>query len=179
MKGREILRHLHRDIFFLVINKTIFFFPQDNAQSSGKAGFWEEFETLQEQESKRILARKEGQKPENRNKNRYKNILPCEFILWENCHDFVDSFFISNFVFWFAVDHTRIKLKDADPKEPGSDYINANLIKVRNRFAGIEVLLDKFILKTNFLEGCSKIFFFLIHREIFVPIVGRWFSCRG
>lgn len=76
---------------------------QDNGQSSGKAGFWEEFETLQEQESKHLLARKEGQKPENRNKNRYKNILPF--------------------------DHTRIKLKDADPNEPGSDYINANLIK--------------------------------------------------
>ncbi|XKL67942.1 hypothetical protein PGB90_003433 [Kerria lacca] len=76
---------------------------QDSAQSSVKAGFWEEFETLQEQESKRLLARKEGQKPENRNKNRYKNILPF--------------------------DHTRIKLKDADPNEPGSDYINANLIK--------------------------------------------------
>lgn len=37
---------------------------------------------------------------------------------------------ISNFFFKSVVDHTRIKLKDADPKEPGSDYINANLIKV-------------------------------------------------
>ncbi|KAB7496168.1 Tyrosine-protein phosphatase non-receptor type 11 [Armadillidium nasatum] len=68
----------------------------------GKAGFWEEFESLQQQECKQLHSRKEGQKPENRNKNRYKNILPF--------------------------DHTRVILKDADPGVPGSDYINANHI---------------------------------------------------
>jgi tyrosine-protein phosphatase non-receptor type 11 len=36
----------------------------------GKAGFWEEFEALQQQECKHLFSRKEGQKPENRNKNR-------------------------------------------------------------------------------------------------------------
>ena len=30
-------------------------------------------------ECKHLYSRKEGQKPENRNKNRYKNILPCKF----------------------------------------------------------------------------------------------------
>lgn len=45
--------------------------------STGKGGFWEEFESLQQQECKHLYSRKEGQKPENRNKNRYKNILPC------------------------------------------------------------------------------------------------------
>jgi protein tyrosine phosphatase len=45
---------------------------------TGKAGFWEEFESLQQQECKHLYSRKEGQKTENRNKNRYKNILPCE-----------------------------------------------------------------------------------------------------
>lgn len=70
----------------------------------GKAGFWEEFESLQQQECKQLYSRKEGQKPENRNKNRYKNILPF--------------------------DHTRVILRDADPGIPGSDYINANLITV-------------------------------------------------
>ncbi|ROT67290.1 putative tyrosine-protein phosphatase corkscrew [Penaeus vannamei] len=68
----------------------------------GKAGFWEEFESLQQQECKQLYSRKEGQKPENRNKNRYKNILPF--------------------------DHTRVILRDTDPGIPGSDYINANLI---------------------------------------------------
>ena len=70
----------------------------------GKAGFWEEFESLQQQECKQLYSRKEGQKPENRNKNRYKNILPF--------------------------DHTRVILRDTDPGIPGSDYINANLISV-------------------------------------------------
>uniref|UniRef100_A0A4W3J5V2 protein-tyrosine-phosphatase n=1 Tax=Callorhinchus milii TaxID=7868 RepID=A0A4W3J5V2_CALMI len=43
-----------------------------------KQGFWEEFETLQQQECKLLYSRKDGQKQENKNKNRYKNILPLE-----------------------------------------------------------------------------------------------------
>lgn len=35
-------------------------------------------QTLQQQECKLLYSRKEGQRPENKNKNRYKNILPCE-----------------------------------------------------------------------------------------------------
>uniref|UniRef100_A0A671NGJ5 protein-tyrosine-phosphatase n=1 Tax=Sinocyclocheilus anshuiensis TaxID=1608454 RepID=A0A671NGJ5_9TELE len=69
-----------------------------------KQGFWEEFETLQQQECKLLYSRKEGQRPENKNKNRYKNILPF--------------------------DHTRVVLTDGDANEPGSDYINANTIMV-------------------------------------------------
>ncbi|XP_035233634.1 tyrosine-protein phosphatase non-receptor type 11-like isoform X1 [Stegodyphus dumicola] len=75
---------------------------KENSQSSGKAGFWEEFEYLQQQECKHLYSRKEGQKPENRSKNRYKNILPF--------------------------DHTRVILRDVDPNVPGSDYVNANII---------------------------------------------------
>ena len=44
------------------------------------SGFWEEFESLQQQECKHFFSRKEGQRPENKNKNRYKNILPCKKI---------------------------------------------------------------------------------------------------
>ncbi|XP_053196600.1 tyrosine-protein phosphatase non-receptor type 11 [Scomber japonicus] len=69
-----------------------------------KQGFWEEFETLQQQECKLLYSRKEGQRAENKNKNRYKNILPF--------------------------DHTRVCLNDGDLNEPGSDYINANIIMV-------------------------------------------------
>uniref|UniRef100_A0A2I3SCK3 protein-tyrosine-phosphatase n=1 Tax=Pan troglodytes TaxID=9598 RepID=A0A2I3SCK3_PANTR len=65
-------------------------------------GFWEEFETLQPQECKLLYSRKEGQRQENKNKNRYKNILPF--------------------------DHTRVVLHDGDPNEPISDYISANTI---------------------------------------------------
>ncbi|XP_014207915.1 tyrosine-protein phosphatase corkscrew isoform X2 [Copidosoma floridanum] len=71
--------------------------------NKGKAGFWEEFESLQQLECRHLFSRKEGLRPENRAKNRYKNILPF--------------------------DHTRVKLKDVDPNLPGSDYINANYIK--------------------------------------------------
>ena len=68
----------------------------------GKQGFWEEFETLQKQEYKFLYSQKEGRRQENKNKNRYKNILPF--------------------------DHTRVVLHDGDPNEPFSDYINANII---------------------------------------------------
>lgn len=36
---------------------------------------------LQQQECKHLYSRKEGQRQENRSKNRYKNILPCKFSL--------------------------------------------------------------------------------------------------
>lgn len=44
----------------------------------GKGGFWEEFESLQQQECRHSFSRNEGHKLENRSKNRYKNILPCK-----------------------------------------------------------------------------------------------------
>ncbi|XP_020296324.1 tyrosine-protein phosphatase corkscrew-like isoform X2 [Pseudomyrmex gracilis] len=72
-------------------------------RGKGKAGFWEEFESLQQLECRHLFSRKEGLRPENRSKNRYKNILPF--------------------------DHTRVRLKDVDPNVPGADYINANYIK--------------------------------------------------
>uniref|UniRef100_A0A8C5SS53 Tyrosine-protein phosphatase non-receptor type n=1 Tax=Laticauda laticaudata TaxID=8630 RepID=A0A8C5SS53_LATLA len=68
-----------------------------------KQGFWEEFEMLQQQECKFLYPRKEGQRVENKAKNRYKNILPF--------------------------DTTRVALWNADPRVPSSDYINANYIK--------------------------------------------------
>lgn len=42
-------------------------------------GLGQEFESLQQQESKYTFSRSEGHRIENRNKNRYKNILPCKF----------------------------------------------------------------------------------------------------
>ncbi|CAH1105438.1 unnamed protein product [Psylliodes chrysocephalus] len=87
---------------------------ENGPNSFGKAGFWEEFESLQQQEFKHLYHRKEGIKPENRNKNRYKNILPF--------------------------DDTRVKLKDVDPKVPGSDYINANYIRWSDEGVGCEQL---------------------------------------
>ncbi|XP_023685868.1 tyrosine-protein phosphatase non-receptor type 11b [Paramormyrops kingsleyae] len=74
----------------------------DNSEKS-KQGFWEEFEVLQQQECKLLYPRKEGQRLENKIKNRYKNILPF--------------------------DNTRVVLKEVDRDVPGSDYINANYIE--------------------------------------------------
>ncbi|XP_067123786.1 tyrosine-protein phosphatase non-receptor type 11-like isoform X1 [Centruroides vittatus] len=88
------------------IDKRVRELSKDNEHSSGKAGFWEEFEYLQQQECKHLYSRKEGQKPENRAKNRYKNILPF--------------------------DHTRVMLEGVDPNVQGSDYINANFIRPDN-----------------------------------------------
>ena len=68
----------------------------------GQAGFFEEFEQLQQMETQFIdKTRTEGSRPENKSKNRYKNILPY--------------------------DETRVKLRDVGP-EVGADYINANFI---------------------------------------------------
>uniref|UniRef100_A0A8C6SWB4 Tyrosine-protein phosphatase non-receptor type n=1 Tax=Neogobius melanostomus TaxID=47308 RepID=A0A8C6SWB4_9GOBI len=74
----------------------------DNSEKP-KQGFWEEFEVLQQQECKLLYPRKEGQKAENKSKNRYKNILPF--------------------------DTTRVEIRETDPDIPGSDYINANYIQ--------------------------------------------------
>ncbi|XP_031708594.1 tyrosine-protein phosphatase non-receptor type 6 isoform X2 [Anarrhichthys ocellatus] len=67
-----------------------------------KAGFWEEFDALQKFEAKVKKSREEGQRPENKSKNRYKNILPFN--------------------------DTRVSLQDRDPDVVGSDYINANYV---------------------------------------------------
>ncbi|KAF4533060.1 hypothetical protein B566_EDAN002623 [Ephemera danica] len=70
---------------------------KENGQLKGKIGFWEEFESLQQQECKHLFSRKEGQKPENRNKNRYKNILPF--------------------------DHTRVVLRGMDGDYINANYV--------------------------------------------------------
>ncbi|XP_076472570.1 tyrosine-protein phosphatase non-receptor type 11-like [Babylonia areolata] len=85
------------------INDRIKQLQQERGQKeSSKGGFWDEFEQLQQQEERHLYSRKEGQRPENKLKNRYKNILPF--------------------------DHTRVVLNDGDPNIVGSDYINANYI---------------------------------------------------
>ncbi|XP_062848645.1 tyrosine-protein phosphatase non-receptor type 6 [Trichomycterus rosablanca] len=75
----------------------------DDGDIKKKAGFWEEFDALQKLESKLKRSRDEGMRPENKSKNRYKNILPF--------------------------DETRVVLQGGDPNKVGSDYINANYVK--------------------------------------------------
>lgn len=74
--------------------------PQQPASLKKVAKYLQEFEYLQKQECLNKSARTEGQKPENKEKNRYKNILPF--------------------------DSTRVILNDGNP----SNYINANYIKL-------------------------------------------------
>ncbi|XP_019718692.1 tyrosine-protein phosphatase non-receptor type 11b isoform X3 [Hippocampus comes] len=97
----------------------------DNSEKP-KQGFWEEFEVLQQQECKLLYPRKEGMKPENKSKNRYKNILPF--------------------------DTTRVEIRDADPDVPGSDYINANYIRGSHE-EGRHGEEDKFFIAT---QGCLQ-----------------------
>lgn len=71
----------------------------------GRAGFSEEFDTLQQSESRenKNKTKFEGQRPENKMKNRHRGILPF--------------------------DETRIVLRDVNPRAVGADYINANLVR--------------------------------------------------
>ena len=48
------------------------------ASFKAKNGFSEEFELLQQVDGKFLLERKDGCRPENRAKNRFKTILPCK-----------------------------------------------------------------------------------------------------
>lgn len=98
------LKHAYNATGFLPpsISQRVVELQKQNHDVYGKAGFWEEFEQLQQMECKHLYSRKEGAKAENKSKNRYKNILPF--------------------------DHTRVALKGVDPDVPGSDYINANYI---------------------------------------------------
>ncbi|XP_051788050.1 tyrosine-protein phosphatase non-receptor type 6 isoform X1 [Erpetoichthys calabaricus] len=75
----------------------------ETGEVANKAGFWEEFDALQKQEAKVKKSREEGMRPENKSKNRYKNILPFN--------------------------DTRVSLESGDPNIIGSDYINANYVK--------------------------------------------------
>ncbi|XP_074599134.1 protein tyrosine phosphatase non-receptor type corkscrew isoform X2 [Brevipalpus obovatus] len=103
------------------IDRRVRVLSNENGQNNGKAGFWEEFEYLQQLECKHLYSRKEGQRPENRAKNRYKNILPF--------------------------DYTRVVLRDGDPST-GSDYINGNIIKTR-KDDGTEIPSKKLYIATQ------------------------------
>uniref|UniRef100_A0A6Q2XVL4 protein-tyrosine-phosphatase n=1 Tax=Esox lucius TaxID=8010 RepID=A0A6Q2XVL4_ESOLU len=97
----------------------------DNSEKP-KQGFWEEFEVLQQQECKLLYPRKEGQRAENKSKNRYKNILPF--------------------------DTTRVEIREADADVPGSDYINANYIRSMHE-EGRHVEEGKLFIAT---QGCLQ-----------------------
>uniref|UniRef100_A0A8C0Q2L0 protein-tyrosine-phosphatase n=1 Tax=Canis lupus familiaris TaxID=9615 RepID=A0A8C0Q2L0_CANLF len=98
-----------------------------DASEKAKQGFWEEFEMLQQQECRLLYPRKEGQRLENKPKNRYKNILPF--------------------------DTTRVTLHDVDDNVPGADYINANYIRVGVQETRVSHGLGKVYIAT---QGCLQ-----------------------
>uniref|UniRef100_A0A8C6SXT1 protein-tyrosine-phosphatase n=2 Tax=Neogobius melanostomus TaxID=47308 RepID=A0A8C6SXT1_9GOBI len=106
----------------------------DNSEKP-KQGFWEEFEVLQQQECKLLYPRKEGQKAENKSKNRYKNILPF--------------------------DTTRVEIRETDPDIPGSDYINANYIQVSGLINESKV----FIATQGCLQNTVPDFWKMVYQE--------------
>uniref|UniRef100_A0A8C7RGG5 protein-tyrosine-phosphatase n=1 Tax=Oncorhynchus mykiss TaxID=8022 RepID=A0A8C7RGG5_ONCMY len=105
----------------------------DNSEKP-KQGFWEEFEVLQQQECKLLYPRKEGQRAENKSKNRYKNILPF--------------------------DTTRVEIREADTDVPGSDYINANYIRVSSGSEG-----KVFIATQGCLQNTVVDFWKMVYQE--------------
>ncbi|XP_061076485.1 tyrosine-protein phosphatase non-receptor type 11-like [Conger conger] len=110
----------------------------DNSEKP-KQGFWEEFEMLQQQECKLLYPRKEGQKAENKSKNRYKNILPF--------------------------DTTRVELSEADSEVPGSDYINANYIRSKQEEGCPGDECKVFIATQGCLQNTVNDFWKMVYQE--------------
>uniref|UniRef100_A0A1A7YPL5 Tyrosine-protein phosphatase non-receptor type n=2 Tax=Cyprinodontiformes TaxID=28738 RepID=A0A1A7YPL5_9TELE len=110
----------------------------DNSEKP-KQGFWEEFEVLQQQECKLLYPRKEGQKPENKSKNRYKNILPF--------------------------DTTRVIIRETDSDGPGSDYINANYIRNSQEDERHAEESKVFIATQGCLQNTIVDFWKMVHQE--------------
>ncbi|XP_064162256.1 tyrosine-protein phosphatase non-receptor type 11-like isoform X2 [Anguilla rostrata] len=110
----------------------------DNSEKP-KQGFWEEFEMLQQQECKLLYPRKEGQKAENKSKNRYKNILPF--------------------------DTTRVELRGVDLDVPGSDYINANYIRSKQEEGHLADECKVFIATQGCLQNTVNDFWKMVYQE--------------
>lgn len=121
---------------------------KENGVTSGKAGFWEEFESLQQQECKHLYSRKEGQRTENRNKNRYKNILPF--------------------------DHTRVILREVDTSVPCADYINANVITPEDD--GVDGVNKFYIATQGCLPNTASDFWWMVCNAFVITILRQVYS---
>uniref|UniRef100_UPI00358EE8F5 receptor-type tyrosine-protein phosphatase gamma-like n=1 Tax=Myxine glutinosa TaxID=7769 RepID=UPI00358EE8F5 len=79
-------------------------FPKhmESLHVDGQRGFGREFEEIQQYAQSQSIMAEETNRPDNKNKNRYVNIM--------------------------AFDHTRVKLRRLGRERKGSDYINANFV---------------------------------------------------
>lgn len=82
------------------INRQIEELAKPNDELFGKMGFEEEYQQLQHEGTQHLFTRKEAILPQNRPKNRFKNVLPF--------------------------DHNRVVLEE--PEANGNSYINANYV---------------------------------------------------
>eukprot|EP00112_Aurelia_sp_Birch-Aquarium-sp1_P024552 Seg782.13 transcript_id=Seg782.13/GoldUCD/mRNA.D3Y31 product="Tyrosine-protein phosphatase non-receptor type 11" protein_id=Seg782.13/GoldUCD/D3Y31 len=89
-----------------------------------------EFERLQQLDQVNPASKNEGRRPENKTKNRYRNILPF--------------------------DHTRVKLRNGDPLVVGSDYINANYIT--DDITGKVYIASQGCMQSNILDFWEMIY---------------------
>ncbi|CCD70155.1 Tyrosine-protein phosphatase non-receptor type ptp-2 [Caenorhabditis elegans] len=104
--------------------------PINPRESMEKTGISEEFDRLSQEAlpAEQYLSKREGRRPVNAEKNRYKNIVPF--------------------------DHTRVILTDR-PNTPGSDYINASYVRFENsqRTKNVTFACEKSFIAT---QGCLE-----------------------
>uniref|UniRef100_A0A8R1DHP2 Tyrosine-protein phosphatase non-receptor type n=1 Tax=Caenorhabditis japonica TaxID=281687 RepID=A0A8R1DHP2_CAEJA len=104
--------------------------PLNPRESIEKTGISEEFDRLTQEAlpAEHYFSKREGRRPANSEKNRYKNIVPF--------------------------DHTRVVLNDL-PQNPGSDYINASYVRFENsqRTRNVTFACEKSFIAT---QGCLE-----------------------
>uniref|UniRef100_A0AC35FA89 Uncharacterized protein n=1 Tax=Panagrolaimus sp. PS1159 TaxID=55785 RepID=A0AC35FA89_9BILA len=125
-----------------MIEERLDFLKKPSAKNPNKDNAAEEFDMLQtDPESRMFVSCKEGRKPENATKNRYKNIVPF--------------------------DHTRVKLRTENETIRQSDYINANYIEILQdeKYREFEELPKRYISTQGCLDNTVGAFWRMVWQE--------------
>lgn len=127
-----------------------------------------------------MYSRKAGEKPENRNKNRYKNILPCEYL---------NSDELNRIKIFIQVDYTRVTLKDGpnvDEQDSiqSSDYINANFIEVCVKINlstdyGLRMIVNRLKMNIRISRVKKSTLLPKVPWQILKTIFGQWFGMKS
>ena len=103
-------------------------FPQHVAtlHSDGDIGFSKEYEAIQNASFHEEQSSEHSMSEENKNKNRYLNIVACEYWFRKRiCRKRVTFYRI---LLWISDDHSRVQLRPLPGQKKSTDYINANYI---------------------------------------------------